>query len=254
MTNSMANSMTNSTISHTGTRGSRIIGIAALVGLAWTLVFALVISPPDEVQGDATRFLYLHVPAALMAYLAFAVTAVSSILYLVKRTRSLTWDRVAGISAEIGVLMTALMLITGMIWGKLTWGVYWRWDARLTSAALLFLMFVGYIALRGLEQSPEVRARRCAIVGIIAFLDVPLVHFSVTWWRTLHQKATFDPGNGRATIDSSMLFTLFVSMIAFTLVYVWLMIHRNRVAIMEQKMDDHGLQRAIAERHAEVLA
>lgn len=244
--------MTQSNALHTGTRGSRIIGILALIGLAWTLIFALVISPPDEVQGDAARFLYLHVPAAMMSYLAFAVTAISSVLYLWKKTRSLTWDRVAGVSGEIGLLMTALMLATGMIWGKLTWGVYWRWDARLTSTALLFIMFIGYVALRGLESSPAVRARRCAIVGIVAFLDVPLVHFSVTWWRTLHQPPTFQVG--KATISGSMLFTLFVSMISFTLVYIWLMMHRNRLAMMEQAVEDHGLKVAIAERHAEVSA
>ena len=244
--------MTESNVLHTGTRGSRIIGVLALAGLAWTVVFALFISPPDEVQGDAARFLYLHVPAANIAYLAFAVTAISSILYLVKRTRSLTWDRIAGCSAEIGVMLTGLMLVTGMLWGKPTWGTYWIWDARLTTALLLFVMFVGYVALRGLDASPEVRAKRCAIVGIIAFLDVPLVHFSVTWWRTLHQTATVSLGKTQLT--GTMLFTLFSSMITFLLVYIWMMLHRNRLAIMEQAADDHGLELAIAERHAEVLA
>ncbi len=244
--------MTESNVLHTGTRGSRTLGIVALVGLAWMLVWALVISPPDEVQGDNVRFFYLHVPAAFAAYIAFGVTALSSAMYLWKRTRSLTWDRIAGCSAEIGVLLTALMLATGMIWGKLSWGVFWRWDARLTSTLLLLVMFIGYIALRGLDAAPDVRARRCAIVGIIAFLDVPLVHYSVTWWRTLHQQATLDVKG--ATIDGSMLFSFFISMIAFILVYVWLMLHRNRVAMMEQAMDDHGLQIAIAERHAEVRA
>ena len=237
---------------HTGTRGSRILGVLALIGLAWMLLWALVISPPDEVQGDNVRFFYLHVPAAFAAYIAFGVTAMSSAMYLWKRTRSLTWDRIAGCSAEIGVLMTALMLATGMIWGKLSWGVYWRWDARLTSTLLLLVMFIGYIALRGLDAAPEVRAKRCAIMGIVAFLDVPLVHYSVTWWRTLHQTPTLDVKG--ATIDGSMLFSFFIAMIAFILTYVWLMLHRNRVAMMEQAIDDHGLQIAIAERHAEVSA
>jgi heme exporter protein C len=173
-------------------------------------------------------------------------------MYLWKRTRSLTWDRIAGCSAEIGVLLTALMLATGMIWGKLSWGVYWRWDARLTSSLLLLVMFIGYMALRGLDAAPEVRAKRCAIVGLVAFLDVPLVHYSVTWWRTLHQTPTLKVKG--ADINGSMLFSFFIAMIAFILVYVWLMMHRNRVGMMEQAMDDHGLQLAIAERHAEVSA
>ena len=244
--------MTESNVLHTGTRGSRILGLLALIGLGWMLLWALVISPPDEVQGENVRFFYLHVPAAFAAYIAFGVTALSSAMYLWKRTRSLTWDRIAGCSAEIGVLLTALMLATGMIWGKLSWGVYWRWDARLTSTLLLLVMFIGYIALRGLDAAPDVRAKRCAIVGIIAFLDVPLVHYSVTWWRTLHQTPTLDVKG--ATIDGSMLFSFFIAMIAFILVYVWLMLHRNRVAMMEQAIEDHGLQIAIAERHAEVSA
>jgi heme exporter protein C len=244
--------MTESNVLHTGTRGSRVIGVLALVGLAWMLLWALVISPPDEVQGDNVRFFYLHVPAAFAAYIAFGVTALSSAMYLWKRTRSLTWDRIAGCSAEIGVLLTALMLATGMIWGKLSWGVYWRWDARLTSSLLLLVMFIGYMALRGLDAAPEVRAKRCAIVGLVAFLDVPLVHYSVTWWRTLHQTPTLKVKG--ADINGSMLFSFFIAMIAFILVYVWLMMHRNRVGMMEQAMDDHGLQLAIAERHAEVSA
>jgi heme exporter protein C len=244
--------MTESNVLHTGTRGSRILGILALAGIAWTVVFALFISPPDEVQGDATRFLYVHVASANLAYLAFGVTAICSIAYLFKRTRSITWDRVAACSAEIGVLMTALTLFSGMIWGKLVWGVYWSWDARLTSTLLLLVMFIGYVAMRGLDASPEVRAKRCAIVGIIAFLDVPLVHYSVTWWRTLHQTASV--GIGKSNLTGSMFFTLFSSMITFLLVYIWMMMHRNRVALMEQAEEDHGLETAIAERHAEALA
>ncbi len=244
--------MNESNVLHTGTRGSRIIGILALIGLAWMVVFGLLISPPDEVQGDNVRYLYLHVPAAFLTFTAFGITAVSSILYLWKRTRSLTWDRIAGCSAEIGVVLTAVTLATGMLWGKLSWGVYWRWDALLTSTALLLVMFIGYLALRGLEASPEVRARRCAIVGIIAFLDVPLIHFSVNWWRTLHQPASIGPR--KTTFDGPMLLSFFVSLVAFVLVYIWLMMHRNRLAMMEQAMDDHGLQMAIAERHAEAIA
>jgi heme exporter protein C len=244
--------MTPSNVSQTGTRGTRIMGILALIGLAWMLLWALVISPPDEVQGDNVRFFYLHVPAAFTAYIAFAVTALSSALYLWKRTRSLTWDRIAACSAEIGVLMTGLMLATGMIWGKMSWGAYWRWDARLTSTLLLFVMFIGYVALRGLDSSPAVRAKRCAVVGLIAFLDVPLVHYSVTWWRTLHQTPTLKLKG--ADMNGSMLFSFFLSMIAFVLVFIWMMLHRNRVAMMEQAIDDHGLQVAIAERHAEVSA
>jgi len=239
------------TITTTGTRGSRILGIAALVGIAWLLVFGLVISPEDIVQGDAVRLMYVHVPSAWLAYLAFFVPFLGSVCYLIPRTRSMAWDRVAHASAEIGVVFTALALGTGMIWGNLTWGVFWRWDARLTSTALLFLLFLGYLALRRLPAAPEVRAKRAAILGIVAFIDVPIVHMSVEWWRTLHQKPTILRADLDPQIDGLMLFSLFVGVVAFTLVYCWLMLHKHRVLMMEAALEDRELELAIVERQAE---
>ena len=234
----------------TGTKATRVIGIMALVGLAWLLVFGLVLSPPDEVQGEAVRMLYIHVPTAWLAYLAFGVTALGSGLYLFPKTRSLAWDRMAGASAEIGVLFTGLTLVAGAIWGRITWGVYWTWDARLTTTALLFVLFVGYLALRRLPATHEQRAKRCAVAGLIAFVDVPIVHLSVSWWRTLHQPATVK-SIGNVDISGSMLFSLFVGVVAFTLVYVWLMIHKMRVMVLEDELDDRGLDLALEERRAE---
>jgi heme exporter protein C len=235
----------------TGTRGSRLVGGAALVALGALLLFGLILSPDDIVQRESVRLMYVHVPSGWLAYLSFFVTAACSVLYLVPRTRSLTWDRVAACSAELGVLFTGLALVTGSIWGNLTWGVFWTWDARLTSTALLFLLFVGYLALRRLPAAPDVRAKRAAIAGIVAFLDVPIVHFSVEWWRGQHQGPTVLRPDLDPQIDGAMLFTLFVGVVAFTLVYVWLMLHRNRVAMMEAILEDQGLEQAIAERHAE---
>jgi heme exporter protein C len=235
----------------TGTRATRVLGALALLGLAWLVTFGLLLSPEDEVQGDAVRLLYVHVPSAWLAYLAFFVTAVGSIAYLIPRTRSLAWDRLAGASAEIGVVFTGFALVTGMVWGRITWGFYWTWDARLTSTALLFVLFLGYLAIRRLQASPDVRAKRAAIVGVVAFIDVPIVHMSVQWWRTLHQKPTIARMDLDPQIDGIMLFSLFVGVAAFTLVYLWLLVHRMRVAVMEDALDDHGLEVAIAERQAE---
>jgi heme exporter protein C len=162
----------------------------------------------------------------------------------------LTWDRLAGASAEIGVLFTGLTLVAGAIWGRITWGVYWTWDARLTTTALLFVLFLGYLAIRRLPATADQRARRCAIAGLIAFVDVPIVQLSVTWWRTLHQEATIKTV-GDVEIGGSMLFSLFVGVVAFTLVYLWLMIHKMRVMMMEDALDDHGLEVALEERRAE---
>jgi heme exporter protein C len=238
-------------ITSTSTRGSRLLGVATLAGVVATLAFGLLISPPDINQGESVRFFYLHVPAAAGTYLAFLVTAVSSILFLWKRTRSATWDRLAGASAEIGIVFTALMLVTGMMWGRLTWGVYWRWDARLSSTALLLVMFLSYLAVRRLEGTAEQRARRSAVVGIIAFLDVPIVHKSVDWWQTLHQGATLKLKDSQ--INGLMLFSFFVGLITAVLAYLWLMMHRNRIGMMDQALDEHGLELALQERRAEAV-
>ena len=173
--------MSRANIGHTGTRATRVLGLVTLVGMAALVVWAFAVLPPDVVQGDAARLLPVHVAVAWLAYLAFGATAVCSALYLLPRTRSLAWDRVAGASAEIGVLFLGLLIGVGMIWGKITWGVFWRWDPRLTTTALLFLMFVGYLALRGMDAAPAVRARRSAVLGIVAALNIPIVHKSVEW-------------------------------------------------------------------------
>jgi heme exporter protein C len=238
-------------ITSTGTKGSRVLGTVALTGLAALVAFGWFISPADAVQGDAVRLMYVHVPSAWLAYLSFFVTFVCSVAYLVPKTRSLAWDRVAAASAEIGVLFTGLALVTGMIWGRITWGVFWTWDARLTSTALLFLLFCGYLALRRMPASPEQRAKRSAILGVIAFVDVPIVHMSVLWWDTLHQDPTVLRTDLDPQIDGLMLTTLMLGLAAFTLTYAWLMVHRLRIARMEEWVEANALEEAIVERRAE---
>ena len=239
------------TVTSTGTKATRVIGALALIGMAWLLLFGLVLSPPDEAQGEAVRMLYIHVPTAWLAFLAFGITALGSALYLFPKTRSLAWDRVAGASAEVGVLYTGLTLVAGAIWGRITWGVYWTWDARLTSTALLFLLFLGYLAIRRLPAPPEVRAKRAAIAGLIAFVDVPIVHLSVEWWRSLHQGATVARRDLNAELDGTMLFSLFFALFVFTLIYVWLLLHRQRQLWLEDHQGQASLDQAIADRRAE---
>ena len=231
----------------TGTSGSRLVGIVALLALAWTAVFGLFISPADDVQGEAVRFLYLHVPAVMCAYLGFALCALGSVMVL--RRRSMGWDRFAGASAELGVLFMAITLVTGSLWGNKTWGVYWTWDARLTTSALLFFMFLGYLAVRRLDASPEAGARRSAIVGIISAANIPIVNRSVSWWRSLHQGSTFARTN--VDMDGLMLFTTFVGVGAFVVLFAWLLIHRLRALELTDLVARRGLDQAIAERVAE---
>lgn len=228
----------------------RALGWAALAALVVLAMFGLWGAPPDDVQGDAQRLMYLHVPAAWIAYLAFGVTAVASALWLWPRTRSMVWDRIAGASAELGVLFTALTLLLGSLWGRPIWGVWWAWDARLVTTAVLLFLYLGYLALRRVPAAPEARAKRCAIAALIAFVDVPIVHFSVTWWRTLHQEATvFDP-ELKANIHGVMAFTLWWGVLAFTLVYVYLLDRRYRLESLEEDLDERELEQAIAERVA----
>jgi heme exporter protein C len=235
----------------TATRGTRLLGGLALVGVAWLVAFGLGFSPADRDQRESVRILYVHVPSAWLAYLAFGVTAVASGLYLFRRHHALAWDRLAGASAEVGVLFMGITLVSGMLWGRLTWGVFWEWDARLTTTAFLFVTYVGYLAVRRLGGSHEQRARRSAVLALLAVLEIPLVHWSVELWRSLHQEASVLRPDGDVRMDGLMLFTLFVGIVAFTLLYAWLVIHRQRTLTAEDALDDAGLDLAIAARRAE---
>jgi len=235
----------------TGTRFTRVLGVVTLVGVAWLTWFGLFVTPADVNQGESVRIMYAHVPGAWLAYLAFVVTAISSAAYLWRRTRSLTWDRIAGASAEIGVLFMGISLVTGSLWGRLTWGTFWTWDARLTTTAFLFVTYVGYLAVRNLGGTHHQRARRSAVLALLAVLEIPLVHFSVELWNSLHQEASV-AGNTDVTMDGLMLFTLFLGVIVFTLMYVWLLLHRQRSLHLQDIVDDTGLDAAIAARRAEV--
>ncbi|MGB8861897.1 MAG: cytochrome c biogenesis protein CcsA, partial [Ilumatobacteraceae bacterium] len=187
----------------TSTRFSRVLGLAAIAGICWLVVFGLFLSPNDRVQKTGVRILYIHVPSAWLAYLAFGVTGISSLAYLWKRTRSLQWDRLAGASAEVGVLFMGITLVSGSLWGRISWGKYWTWDARLTTTAFLFVTYIGYLAVRDLGGTHHQRARRSAVLAVLAMLEVPLVHFSVTWWRPLHQNETVENGK----LNGLMLFS-----------------------------------------------
>ncbi len=226
----------------------RTVGGLTIVALVALTAFGLWGAPADEVQGDAQRVMYLHVPSAWLAYLAFFVTAIASALFLWPRTRSKAWDRIAGASAELGVMFTGLALVLGSIWGKPVWGFWWAWDARLVSTALLFFLFVGYLALRRIPGDPVGAAKRNAIAALIAFVDVPIVHFSVEWWRTLHQKATVFNPELDPKIEGVMGLTLWIGTLAFTLLYVYLLDRRYRLAVLEEGREDLELERAIAER------
>ena len=222
--------------------------IASLIALS---LFGLVFSAEDVVQGSTVRIMYVHVPSIWVAYMAFAFTAISSAVYLTAKNRSLGWDRFAGASAEIGVLFVAISLVTGSLWGRLTWGTYWVWDARLTSTAFLFITYIGYLAVRRLGGTHRQRARRSGVLALLAVLEIPLVHFSVRVWRSLHQEASVADKGTDVELDGLMLFSLFFGLVAFTLLFVWLVIHRQRTLWLEDAYADKGLDAAIVARREE---
>jgi heme exporter protein C len=235
---------------NTASRVTKVLGLVALVGIAVLIPLVFWWSPADSDQKDLVRILYVHVPVAWLAYMAFTITAVGSAMYLWKR--SLWWDLVAASAAEIGVLFCALALFTGSIWGRPTWGTYWEWtDVRIVTTLVLLLMYVGYLALRRIEGDPHQRSQRAAIVGLVAVLNIPIVRFSVDWWanRTLHQKATVRVGD--TDLDGLMLFTLMFSLVVSTALFAWMLVHRFRVAWLEEQLEQRGLDLALADRRAE---
>jgi heme exporter protein C len=220
----------------------RIIGCTAAVATAFTVWLGLWVTPPDQVQGNLVRLVYIHPGVAWVAlYLAFGLAAVSSLL-------------LAAAAVEVGVVFNVCTLISGSIWGRPTWGVWWAWDARLTSTAVLLVLFLGYMALRRVPAEPDVRAKRSAFVAIFASVDVPIVHFSVLWWKTLHQGATVLNPDLSPTIHGSMAWTLLLGFIALTLVFVWMLLVRYRIGVLEDFLGTGELDVALLERQAEGVA
>lgn len=206
-----------------------LVGGAAVIFLAAGLYVGLVASPPDAFQGDYVRIMYVHVPSAFVAYLAVGTVFLASILYL-WRGREI-YDHVAHSAGELATLFTALALAGGMIWGKPVWGTWWTWDARLVTTAILFLIFVGYLLVRELAEDRRRGARLAAVIGIIGALDVPIIHYSVVWFRTLHQPASIVRGDIK--MAPPMVTALMINLLAFALLYLYLLLQRVRLERLE---------------------
>ncbi len=204
-------------------------GAVALIVIALGLYWALLQAPRDALQGDVQRIMYLHLPSILTAYLSFFLVFIGSCLYLWKREKR--DDNLAHSAAELGVLFTALTIIEGSIWGKPTWGVWWTWDARLTLTAILLLIYSGYLMLRSLIDDEDRAALSAAILGIIGFLDIPLIHMSVYWWRTLHQPPSILRPDKLPweNVHPAMLTALAINFVGFLLLYFYLLSLRLRL-------------------------
>jgi heme exporter protein C len=234
---------------------TRILGVVALVAVAAASVNGLFVVPADLNQGDAQRIMYVHVPSAWLGYLSFGVTALAGVAYLWKR--DLRLDAVALSAAEIGVMFTAFAIWGGMMWGQPVWGVFWQWeDPRLTTTALLLALYVGYLLFRRLTDDPRRRAARAAVVGVVAAVDIPIVHFSVEWWRGLHQGPTIGSPDRvlNPAAPSQFVIALVSMVVAFTIAWSWLMIRRYQLARAEAELEDLARRGRVAEARRAALA
>ena len=199
----------------------------SIIGLLACALWVFLKLPIEASQGFPQKIMYLHVPSVITTYLAFFVVFVCSIAYLWKR--ELMFDQIAKASAEVGLVFCALVLITGAIWGQTTWGTYWVWDARLTTTLLLFLIFMGYFLLRMSVNDRDKEARLASVLGIIGFLDIPIIHKSVEWWRTLHQPSTLfkvDSGEAKPSMPSELLYPLLATIFVMLAFYLFLLLLR----------------------------
>jgi heme exporter protein C len=188
---------------------------------------ALLLSQPDRDMGHLQKIMYVHVPSAWVSMIAFFVVFVTSLLFLWKR--NMKYDMVAASAAEVGVMLTALTLALGSIWGRPTWGIWWTWDPRLTTTAVLLLIYIGYLALRSFTEDEDRRARWAAAVGILGFLNVPIVYMSVRWWRTIHQVQSTP-----STVDPYYVLGLRLNAFAFLFLFIFLVGLRYYVARLER--------------------
>jgi heme exporter protein C len=211
-------------------RTSVLFGFIAFAALIAAQAFSILTSPAEADMGHLEKIMYVHVPAAWMAFISFFVVLVFSVRYLWKKREN--DDLLAASAAEVGATFTGLTLMLGMIWGRPAWGVWWVWDARLTSTLVLFLIFVGYLALRAFVDDAEQRARWSAAVGAIGAINVPIVYMSVKWWRTLHQ-----PQSSPSTLDPAYTMGLRLNAIALLLVTIYFIRKRYEIARLERAVE-----------------
>ncbi len=214
-------------------KSREVIGYLSLVFMLAAIYMVFIYAPPDKNLGEIQRIFYFHVSSAWIAFFAFFLVFVASILYL--KSRSRRWDILAHSSAEIGVILTTLVLITGPIWARPIWYTWWTWDIRLTTTLVLWLIYVAYLMLRSYSEGSR-GARFAAVFAILGFLDVPIVFMSIRWWRTQHPGPVIG-GGGEAGLATPMLYTLFVSLAAFTLLFIYLLLLRTKLETIEDEID-----------------
>jgi heme exporter protein C len=231
----MATGVVSQPVSKPGVNRWTVFGGFAFLFLVASQIIAIAISPPDRDMGDLQKIMYVHVPAAWMTMLAPLTVLVFGLRYLWKRREE--DDLLAAASAEVATTFAGLTLVLGMIWAKPTWGVWWTWDARLTSMLVLFLILAGYLAVRALIDEPDRRAQWSAVVGVLGAINVPIVYMSVRWWRTIHQIQS-----SPATVDPAYVIGLRLNAFAMLFVMIFLIRRRYEAALIERAAE-HESQR-----------
>ena len=226
-------------------RSSLLAPLALVSGLAVAASHVLIwqYAPVEQTMGPIQKIFYVHLPLAWLAMLSFFVVFVASIVQLIKKTPKS--DHIAGAAAELGVLCGALALITGSLWARYSWNTWWTWDPRLTTTLIMWFIYSGYLVVRALDMNRRQKARICAVVGIVSFLDVPLVFLSARMWRSIHPAVFASKGGG---LPGEMMTTVLVCFLAMTLFWLCLCIMRTRQIELAARLDDFTLseQRSVS--------
>ena len=220
-----------------------IFGVAAAALIVVGTYGGLVLAPADYQQGDAFRIIYVHEPSAWLSLLVYTTMAVAGGVALIWRMKLAELFVVA--AAPIGAAFTALALVTGMLWGEPMWGTYWVWDARLTSELVLLFLYLGVIALNGAFEDPRRGARAAAVLALIGVVNVPIIHYSVEWWNSLHQGATVTKFDS-PSISMDMLWPLLVNALGFTFYYCAMQCMRMRALVLSRERDARWIREAVA--------
>lgn len=213
--------------------------VSFLITLVLGVYYGLFVAPADYQQGESYRIMYIHVPAAWMSMFIYVVMAVSGLISLVWRIKMT--EVVVISSATVGASFTFLALATGSLWGKPMWGTWWVWDARLTSELLLLFLYLGIIALHSAIEDKRVAARAVSILALVGVVNIPIIHYSVEWWNTLHQTASVTK-MGKPSMDTSMLMPLLIMAISFKLYYGAVVLMRARAEIVERERNARWVQ------------
>jgi len=210
--------------------------MAAITGVMMVINLYLIfmVAPTDSVLGHVQRVFYFHVPIAIMSFLAFFVVFAGSVMYLI--TRSPKWDAVAHAAAEVGVVLVTLALITGIIWARPVWNTWWTWEPRLTTTLILWLIYVAYLMVRSYAPTQSKGAIYAAVMGIVGFVDVPIVYYSVVWWRSIHPSPVVGPFAQADALDGTMALVLLYSFITFVFFFVYMVMERMSLRSMEEAL------------------